>query len=290
MNNNEMMTLNSTGISVARVMRPFFTAAVMLVVISLAIAQCFVPLSGRVTDRIWRQDILHERNLGTVRGGITFFRGRRAVYSFTASPAGGLPFSSFRYIAFAKEGRPQTLIYAKRAEWNDGGWLFLNGQILKRQSNDLLFARPFTKLKMALPESPAVMSIPVPAVSEINLTALISVALNAADPITKRRAIFDLNSRLSFLLLGLPLLLLALPLLLRFHRRRGGIPLAFAVPVSAGLAFCAWAAWSGLQVIVKTSPAWPLAAVWSVHLICIILGTGLYNMDYFRSGGSFSSH
>jgi lipopolysaccharide export LptBFGC system permease protein LptF len=82
----------------------------------------------------------------------------------------------------------------------------------------------------------------------------------------------DLNRRLSFLLLGLPLLCLALPILLCFELGRASINLAFAIPISAGLAFLVWGLWSGLQALVATTALPTVVASWSIHLLCVLGG------------------
>ena len=83
-----------------------------------------------------------------------------------------------------------------------------------------------------------------------------------------------LLERISFILLGIPLLMLGLPLLLIAHQKWGR-DLSLAVPLSCGLGFAAWGAWSVMQSYAKTAAINPHFAAWSVHLLIAAIGTFL---------------
>jgi lipopolysaccharide export LptBFGC system permease protein LptF len=68
------------------------------------------------------------------------------------------------------------------------------------------------------------------------------------------------------------LLCLALPIILCFELGRASINLAFAIPVSAGLAFLVWGLWSGMQALAESSVLPTMFASWSIHLLCLASG------------------
>jgi len=132
--------------------------------------------------------------------------------------------------------------------------------------------QPFTEKDLVLPEAAAVFFAPIALDFEQPLLSLARHAMGPKQQPGHRQAVLDLNCRLSFLLLGLPLLCLALPIILCFELGRASINLAFAIPVSAGLAFLVWGLWSGMQALAVASVLPTAVASWSIHLLCVLSG------------------
>ncbi len=77
--------------------------------------------------------------------------------------------------------------------------------------------------------------------------------------------------RISYMLLGIPLLLLGLPvLLLSYHK--WGRDLSVAIPVSCGLAFIAWGLWGALQSLAIAGYVSPILAAVAIHITFSITG------------------
>ncbi len=77
--------------------------------------------------------------------------------------------------------------------------------------------------------------------------------------------------RISYILLGLPLLLLGLPVLILAYKKWGR-DLSVAIPASCGIAFVAWGGWGALHSLAKAGYLSPLFAATSVHLFFAIFG------------------
>lgn len=272
MNRRELQSLNAGGISKLRVMAPFVLGGLICTLFSLASAQWFLPVAGLEASRIWRQEFKGERGAGTVRDGVTFFRGRQGIYAFQDRGKDHEILSEFRYQELGspegKEAGAMSL-YAKTATYSAGLWHLQDGQI--RMGGVSGKVQPFTEKTLSLPEKADVFFTPVALDFEQPLLSLARRALDQQQP-GHRQAVLDLNRRLSFLLLGLPLLWLALPIILCFELGRSTINLAFAVPVSAGLAFLVWALWSGLQALTAAAVLPIGIASWSIHLVCLVAG------------------
>ena len=269
MNRRELQSLNAAGVSKLRILAPFALGAGLCALLGLAVAQWLLPGSGREVNRIWRQEVKGERRAGTVRNGVTFFRGRQGIYSFTTEGTSLNQLQDFRYQELP-EGRGEgRLIYAQTASYADGLWQLEHGQI--RGAGDNPEVVPFEEKTLTLPEDAAAFFAPVILDFEQSPLSLLSQARDRGNP-GRRQAWLDLNRRLSFLLLGPPLLALALPLILCFERGRSGVNLALAVPVCAGLAFLVWGLWSGLAAMAQAGTAPVLAASWSIHLLCLAGG------------------
>lgn len=267
-NRHELQSLNAAGISKARVLLPFAIGAVICTLLGLAMAQWLLPIAGFESNRIWRQEVMGERGAGTVRGGVTFFRGKQGIYAFKAQDRDHEVLHAFRYqeVGPAATG---LILFAESATYHDGLWHLSNGQLHNGNAEEPV--EFFTEKTLSLPEGAERFFAPVALDFEHPIASLAKQAMTAGLS-GHRKTVLDLNRRLSFLLLGLPLLCLALPILLCFELGRTGINLAFAIPVSAGLAFLVWGLWTGLQAMAQNSAMPVLLASWSIHGLCLAAG------------------
>ena len=269
MNRRELQSLNAGGIAKLRVMAPFGVGALICTLLGLASAQWLLPVAGLEVNRIWRQEVMGERGAGIVRDGVTFFRGREGIYAFKNRAKQPETLKNFRYQELnGPKGGGMTL-YADSATYKNGLWHLRHGQV--RMGGAASKVEAFSRKTIALPEKATVFFSPIVLDFEQPIVSLIRQAMDHNYP-SHRKAVLDVNRRLSFLLLGLPLLCLALPIILFFELGRTSINLAFAVPASAGLAFLVWGLWSGMQAMAQAAVLSTLIASWSIHLLCIVSG------------------
>lgn len=267
-NRRELQSLNAGGISKIRVMIPFAVGAVICTVLGLAAAQWLLPAAGKEANRIWRQEVKGERGAGIIRDGVTFFRGKQGIYAFRDQDQRHEVLHEFRY---QELGRTAMTLYAKSATYSTGRWHLRDGQI--RTGGDDAVLEPFREKEIVLPEKAAIFFAPIALDFEQPLLTLARRAMGEKQQAGHRQAVLNLNRRLSFLFLGLPLLCLALPIILCFELGRASINLAFAIPVSAGLAFMVWALWSGMQALTAAAALPVSVASWSIHLLCVVVGS-----------------
>jgi len=271
-NRRELQSLNAGGISTLRVMLPFGLGALLVTALGLTAAQWLLPIAGSEADRIWQGEVKGVNGAGTVRAGVTFFRGERGVYAFKVGDETRQTLTEFRYQELAPptgELGGAMSLYAASATYGDGKWHLRDGQL--RSGGEGGEVEPFGDKTLVLPEGREAFFRPLAFDFEQSLLTLARRALHP-EQVGARQAWQDINRRLSFLLLGLPLLFLALPVILTFERGSQGINLAFAVPISAGLAFLVWGVWSGMQALVAAGAVSPLIASWSIHLGCLVGG------------------
>lgn len=269
MNRRELQSLNAGGIAKMRVMVPFGIGALICITLALAASQWLLPVAGSESRRIWRLEVEGERGAGTVRKGVTFFRGQKGIYAFTDPRKDHKVLINFRYQEFDSNAGSGIAIYAKKATFNKGLWSLQNGQI--RTGGGQGKVEPFLKKTIALPDAATTFFAPVPLAFEKPIASLVLLAMDREQP-GHFQAVLDLNRRLSFLFLGLPLLCLALPVILCFELGRTSINLAFAIPVSAGIAFLVWGVWSGLQAMAQAAALSTVVASWSIHFLCVVAG------------------
>lgn len=264
MNRLELQTINAGGISKARVMRPLLLAALLFTLLSLALAQWLLPQASSKVERIWQERIHGRLKSGTVRDGITFYRGNAGIYAFQDSSSSQL--HHFSYIQLSGQGQRLETIHASQAFDQGHSWQLHDGIQVQETHLDNRQVKPFQKLSLALPDRIEDFFAPIKLASELPLATLFRQAM------ASQQDQINLHQRLSFILLGGPLLLIALPLMLGFQQSRGSMNLALAVPASAGLAFLAWGTWSGLQAMAQSGTLSPWLASWTIHLCCAVVG------------------
>ena len=93
------------------------------------------------------------------------------------------------------------------------------------------------------------------------------------------KASADFLGRISYILLGLPLILLGLPIL-TFSYQKWGRDLSVAIPASCGIAFVAWGLWGALQSLARADYIFPFFAATIVHIVFATAGLFLlYKQD-----------
>jgi len=271
--NREFLALKAGGISVLRISRPLMAASLLLTLGAVCMAEWVLPDTLAETNRIWYEDLHNRIPKGVARKGWFYHRGDKGIYTFIRSNPKTDFFRDFSYTEWDDQYSATLHLFAKTAAWQDGTWTFAQGRIKRgtiKEGVDHAFTF-FTKTSLDLPETPAEFFIPEYKSDEQSISQLFEHALQSEEGNTL--AWTELHSRLSFLLLGLPLTLLGLAILL-VVQRKWGRDLALAIPISCGMAFAAWGWWSTAQSMAKAAYLPPAVAAWSVHLL--IGGLGLW--------------
>ncbi len=265
----EFMALMASGISVIRIIRPLFIAAAIFTLLTVIIGEWVLPATTTATNRIWFEEVNNQIPKGIIRDGRTYFRGTEGIYSFIRPNLGKNEFSNFSFAAYDAEHGLTTLITANSATWKNGAWLLQNGQQKDRTDNGGFSVTLFKTLTPAFTEQPEEFFVPPYKIEELSYTKLLKQAMDSK--VANHESLLEFHRRFSYIFLGIPLLLLGIPVMLSVHKNKGR-DLALAIPVSCGMAFAAWGAWSASQSLAKTAILPPGIASWSVHLLTIALG------------------
>ncbi|HIJ90658.1 MAG: LptF/LptG family permease [Desulfobulbaceae bacterium] len=265
----EFMALMAGGISVIRIIRPLLVAAVICTLLTVAIGQWVLPATTAATNKIWYEEVNRQIPKGIIRDGRTYFRGTEGIYSFLRPNPGKNEFLNFSFTAFDAEHGLTTLLTAESATWENGAWLLKNGQRKERADAGGFSVTIFKTLSRAFAEQPEEFFVPPYKIEELSYTTLLRQAMDTK--VSNQESMVEFHRRFSYIFLGIPLLLLGIPVLLAVHKNKGR-DLALAIPVSCGLAFVAWGAWSASQSLAKTATLPPGIASWSIHVLTIALG------------------
>ena len=268
---NELIALKACGIPLKKITAPIIGAGIAVTLLQLAMSQFVLPTTVSQTNEIWNKEVRGRVPLGIYRNGRYYYHGLDGFYSFARPDPHKNEFLFFSYASWNDQYRLNSLIAAEKATWNDGIWTLYNGQVQTALSDEQFLDEVFNRRDFGFPEKPSDFFVSQYRTMELSLVGLYLETLREQSPDEINVARANFYGRISYILLGLPLLLLGLPLLLMVYRKWGR-DLSLAVPVSCGMAFVCWGVWGALQSLAKAGYMHPLFAALIVHLVIGSLG------------------
>ena len=270
-NNNELLALKAAGIPQRLIIRPILIGSMAATVLFIVAAQLLLPKTIAVTNDIWFEQVRGKVPLGIFRNGRYYFKGKEGFYSFQWPNKEKMIFKDFSYSTWDDNYNIRSLASAEFANWTPPIWVLKTGQVIEKDENGSFVSKPFRIHTQRYPESPDDFLVPEYESAEMSLTGLFSDIAKQDLPVEKTRAEAEFYGRISYLLLGIPLLLLGLPVLIISYQKWGR-DLSIAIPVSCFMAFFAWGIWGTLQSLAKTGNFMPLLAAFSVNVIFGLVG------------------
>lgn len=268
---NELTALKAAGIPLKRITRPIFIAAFFFTTLFIGAAQFILPKTISITNDIWFEQVRGKVPLGIYRNGRYYFKGSEGFYSFQWPNNKDMVLSHFSYSTWDENYNIKDVTVARFARWTKFGWSLKKGQIQRQTEDGTFETELFNARYFFFPETTEDFLIPEYESAEMSLTGLFSDIGDQETETDTINARAEFYSRVSYLILGIPLLLLGLPILILSYRKWGR-DLSIAIPVSCGMAFFAWGSWGTLQSFAKTGyiPALPAALV--VHVVFSLFG------------------
>ncbi|MGE4559608.1 MAG: LptF/LptG family permease [Desulfobulbus sp.] len=268
---NELIALKACGIPLKKITLPIIGAAMACILLFLGMAQVVLPRTVSLTNEIWNKEVRGKVPLGIYRNGRYYYRGIEGFYSFARPDAKVNQFKHFSYTIWKNNYTADTLISAESASWDKGGWTLENGQVQRAAGGERMTTEVFQQHHFNFPETPDDFFVPAYRTMELSLVQLYQETRHSHSEEERNKALTDFYGRISYTLLGLPLLLLGLPMLLMVYRTWGR-DLSLAIPVSCGMAFVCWGVYTTLQSLAKAGYMPPLLAALSVHAVVAAIG------------------
>lgn len=270
---NELTALKAGGLPLKVIIKPFLLGGVTLTLLMLAAAQWLLPATVTRTNTIWYEQVKGKLPLGIYRNGRYYYKGSEGFYSFEWPDPKRLLFTNFSYSKWNDDYSVNALLTARFAKWSSERqeWMLNHAQLQKQQEGENYIIRNRPLWQLALPENPEDFLIPKNESAQLSLTGLFRDIGKKETDSLKRKAWADFLGRISYILLGLPLLLLGLPILLISYRKWGR-DLSVAIPASCGLAFLAWGSWGAMQSLAIAGYMSPLIAAVTIHILFTALG------------------
>ena len=270
----EFMALEAGGLSVKRILAPILLTTLFYTSLSLLAGEWIVPNTISETNRIWYEKVKKSKSQGIVRNGRVFYKGKEGIYSFKRVSKKEDTFRNFNYLVWNSTYDLTLLLSAKKASFQNGTWLLRNGRLKTIDKAGRYDLKSFTKYEMTMPDQPDDFFIPEYKSEEASISDHLEQIILGLDP--EGTSWRNLNRRLSYIFLGIPLVLLGLPTLIIAHQRWQQ-DLAVAIPISCVMAFVAWGWWSTAQALISVYNFSPSVASWSIHLVIGTLGFLMIN-------------
>jgi len=264
--NNELTAMMAGGIHMRTIIKPILIGSIIFTMLFLAMAQWLLPRTIEATNTIWYENVRGMVPLGIYRNGRYYYKGKEGFYSFARPFTDRNVFHYFSYSSWDKDHKLQTLIAADEAIWNHNGWHLTSGQIQRNINPDDYITTLFERRDFDFPETPEFFFVPKYQSAELSLTQLYQATHKQESHAETVEAQTNFFSRLSYALLGIPLLFLGLPVLLVSYKKWGK-DLSVAIPASCGIAFVAWGFWGTLQSLARVGYISPLLAAILIHVI-----------------------
>lgn len=269
--NNELVALKAAGIPLRRIIKPILIGGLIITLGFLLAAQLILPRTISTTNDIWYEQVRGKVPLGIFRNGRYYFKGSEGFYSFQWPNKEQMVFKDFSYSTWDENYNVNSIATAEFADWAETKWVLKVGQLIERDTDGTFISKPFKFWNVVFPETPEDFLVPEYESAELSITGLytdIGDQEVEEDAVTARAEFYG---RVSYLLLGIPLLLLGLPILIVSYQKWGR-DLSIAIPVSCFMAFGAWGIWGTLQSLAKTGYMPPLLAAVAVHIVFSMLG------------------
>ncbi len=271
---NELIALKAAGIPLRTIIKPILAGGIICSLLFLAMSQFVLPKTVARTNEIWIVDVKGQVPLGIYRNGRYYYKGKEGFYSFSRPSPTDHKFRHFSYATWKEDFQVNSLIAAEGAAWKDGVWKMYQGQLQADTGDKNFQTEIYKERKFTFPEQPNEFFVPEFRSKEHSLIDLYRNAQRTESKDEAVKAWTDFYGRISYTLLGLPLMLLGLPLLLLVYRKWGR-DLSLAIPASCGLAFFSWGVWGTLQSMAKVDYVSPIFASCSVQLVICILAVWL---------------
>lgn len=269
--NNELTAMMAGGIHMRTIVNPILMGALIFTMLFLAMAQWVLPRTIAATNAIWYEDVKGMVPLGIFRNGRYYYKGKEGFYSFARPWPDKNIFIDFSYSSWSSDHKLKTLVAAQKAEWDEKGWHLSNGQVQTNINPNDYNTRIFAQQTFPFPERPESFFVPKYQSAELSLTQLFQEMFKQDTHSETVVARTNFYSRISYTLLGIPLLFLGLPVLLISYKKWGK-DLSVAIPASCGMAFLAWGVWGALQSLAKVDYLSPILAGSLIHIIFGISG------------------
>ena len=268
---HELTALKAGGIPLRKIIRPLLIGATVCTLLSLAAAQWLLPRTISATNTIWYEQVKGKVPLGIYRNGRYYFKGKEGFYSFEWPNPKLMVFRNFSYSRWDASYNVGSLVAAEWAKWEGSKWTLSQVQVQELEKDGSYDIRNMGHWQARFPENPEDFLIQQNETAEMSLTALYREIGKKETASQAEKAWADFLGRLSYILLGVPLLILGLPILLISYQKWGR-DLSIAIPASCGLAFFAWGAYGALQSLAGAGYIPPTFAAVTIHIIFATAG------------------
>jgi lipopolysaccharide export system permease protein len=273
---NEITAMRSCGISLLWITSPFLLFATGVALILLTFSSTIIPLASEKAEEVRLLQIEKKSAPLTVKAPQPWARiSADALMQVNEIDVGGETIRGIHLFHFDRAFRLDRLTEAAEARYTPEGWVLMNGNQRRFQSDNTVDMVPFTKQPVDIPLIPDDFSTSLTGDSETMTFREIRnyVGRFRHENFSFTRLLTDYYGRLAFPLVTVIMVLVGIALSLRRSGVRGG-SMAMGIGQAFVVGFCYWTTHSIAIALGRGGVLAPMLAGWIANVL--FLSFGLY--------------
>ncbi|MBD3182337.1 LptF/LptG family permease [Candidatus Poribacteria bacterium] len=263
--NNEIMAMKAVGISLYRVFKPIFIAA-------LALSIVMIIFNDQVVTWAYKQDAQLSENRSysaEIETNVVFSSsGNRVIYAHIVY-LNNKRMQNLMIQEFKENNKLEREIFAQEASWETQDWILKNGTI-RTFRDDTWEEKPFDQYRITIREDPAVMVKSGMELKEMSFVELLEIIENKKmGGKTIRKDMVAIHSKFSFPFACFVMVLLGAPLFVMFGK--AGTAVGFLLTMF--ISFLYWGiAIAFFEALGNNGILPPVISCWTANFIFGIAG------------------
>jgi lipopolysaccharide export system permease protein len=157
--NNEMITIRTSGISTASLMKPFVVLSVALIAFSFVLAELLVPITLSTAEYIYRVKIKREEPSVFFKNDRIWFKRDNTVCNIDFYDVKKDMIRGLTLIELSKDFSIQKRIDAKTGVWRNGSWIFTDVVERTFDGNGIKLKKTYTQMNDIIKEHPSIFKV-----------------------------------------------------------------------------------------------------------------------------------
>jgi len=267
--NNEITALKAGGVSLSRIVLPFFIIGTLVSGFSFFLNEFVVPYTNRklkITEEI---KIKRRKALATFKQNKICLRSNDAIYNIDFFLPKNNLLQGISILRFDGDFRLIQRIDAKRAQWKEGGWNFEQGTI-RDFSGSVIRMENFSEREIPFYQTPKDFKLVQRKAEEMSYGELRKYLRKLKEEgFDTDPYLVDLQAKISFPLINLIVVLIGIPFALRTGRR-AGFALSFGLCILIGFSY--WIIFAFSLSLGHSGTLHPLIAAWMADILFASFG------------------
>lgn len=157
--NNEMITVRTSGISTASLMKPFVVLSIALITFSFVVAELFVPATLSKAEYIFRVKIKQEEPSVFFKNDRIWFKRDNKICNIDFYDVKKDTIRGLTLIELSNDFSIQRRIDAKAGVWNNGSWIFTDVVERTFDSNGIRSKKTYAQIENIINEHPSIFKV-----------------------------------------------------------------------------------------------------------------------------------
>ncbi len=268
---NELTAMKASGLNLYRIIAPLVLFAFFISIFFIIINETVVPYTSQKAQKFRHEGIyLRPSDSKIKRENIILHGSNRQIYKIKVFNGEDNSMREVFIDTFTKESILKSRLYAKRAIWKNGQWIFYEGvwRAFDKSGKNIIKTEKFDTKSLFTGEIPQDFAKTEKKSSEMNYKKLQEhIKKLENNGFTANREKVDLHMKLAFPFANLIILLLGVPFALFTRHSRKAIGIGIAILIS----FIYWGLMEIGHALGNNGVLYPWVSAWIVNITFFIL-------------------